>query len=179
MTNFPRRAAERTALPQWAPAFRGLRYGLTIAVIHLASPWALAAACPFPAAQQARQLSVLKQQEVAALVDERMSTLREYVLNPARGEGQFPAYRRWLRGVAATIRMNGSLPRGTDAGDGDAELAPFRKPIPMSRDLQKMAAIKQKSHLTNVGPWLVETFRGQPRAVRDEAANHLLASYNL
>jgi len=126
--------------------------------------------------------SAARPDEVAALVDSRMKLLRQYALEPARAVGgSYPSYNRWLGAVASAIRSGSDGPGMSDANAvaGDAELDATRRPYPQTKDLQLLAAIKQQSHLTTLGPVLTTTFKQEPSSVRAAAADRLLAAYRL
>jgi len=131
--------------------------------------------------------------EVDHQVDILLSDFSQYVYGPTLSaiqkpipNGQsanlltfFPGYNQWLHQVADGIASN--LVVASAAGDtqGDKELDKYRKPLPASKDLSKLAVLDAFVHLSSLQCIMTRRFFGQSAMVRQEASRYLLATYPL
>ncbi|WP_404712168.1 hypothetical protein [Sphingomonas sp. MMS24-J13] len=128
---------------------------------------------PVPAARQYRTY-VIKPEDVKSVVKVRTKLFHEYLLNSAIASGQsLPEYNKWLSAVTSAVR-SGSAPPSRESPltiNAQLELKPFLKPMPQTRDLEALGAIREQTELGKLGGILVDGFKDQATAIRAAGAS--------
>jgi len=149
----------------------------------------------------ARGEAAISQQDAdrsaGALLDRWFSDFDGGALEPARGSGRaFPAYAQWLELVTSAMangmapsRLVSADPLQPPAGDAgklvaaakaaESELGDLLPALPGGKDLEKIAAFKQRTRPTSLTRVLLMAFQQEAPAVRASAAKQVLARYAL
>lgn len=129
-----------------------------------------------------RSRFVIRPDEAGPYIDRRVRLFRQFSYDRARASGQhFPAYGRWLSEVARAMHVGRLAPSADDplVVDAQAELEPFQSPLPRTRDLETLAAIREQTRLGSLGRVLTDPFTDQSMETRQAAAARLTEAISL
>ena len=104
----------------------------------------------------------------------RTRIFHQFVFNSAKRSGEpLTEYRKWLTAVTTAVQTAGSPPTsGSELiVNAQAELKLYMQQIQDTKDIEKLAAIKERTELGSLGRILVDGFKDQSPSIRAAAAN--------